>query len=354
MSDETDFECPLCHDLLYQPCVPSCGHAFCRDCLQKVLAPGSPQGSRRCPLCRRLLHAALREELAACTPFAQLLEARFPEAYARRGDELKEAAANRPVPPPAAQAGAAPAAGDDELGLFVLDAALPRQRLKLNIFEPRYRALVRHALQGGRRFGMVGFDEFGEHLRHGVEMIIEECAPQPGGRFFVQALGARAFRIEEATLQEDGYFLASVEWLELDPVGGPSEEDVAAACGLGRVFEEWEGLVSRLVPGRLERAKAELGAPPPFDRPADYALWAAALINPLPPLGVAPEIRSAMLAAADAAERLRIVSGGLEASVAHLRAMAAQSPLRRALRRLAARPQAIAIFLVVVAVWLRQ
>lgn len=353
MSDESDFECALCHDLLYQPCVPSCGHAFCRDCLQKVLAPGASQGSRRCPLCRRLLHAAARGDLATCTPFAQLLEARFPEAYARRREEA-EAAASTPLSSIAPQAPASAAAGEDELGLFVLDAALPRQRLRLNVFEPRYRNLMRHALEGGRRFGMVGFDALGEHLRHGVEMVIEECAAQPGGRFFVQAVGVRAFHIAEATLQEGGYLLASVEWLELDSSNGAREEDVAAASGLAPLFAEWEELVSRFAPGRLERAKAELGAAPPFERPADYAIWAAALVNPLPPLGVAPEIRPATLAAADAAERLRIVKGALEASVEHLRTMA-RSPLRRVLRQLSTLPPAayIALFLVVAAVRLR-
>ena len=29
----SDFECALCHELFYEPCVLSCGHAFCKDCL---------------------------------------------------------------------------------------------------------------------------------------------------------------------------------------------------------------------------------------------------------------------------------------------------------------------------------
>jgi len=168
-------------------------------------------------------------------------------------------------------------------------------------------------------------------------------------------LAARAFRIEDATLQEEGYFLANVEWVELDSADGPREEDVAAASSLGPLFEDWEGLVSRLAPGRLERAKADLGAPPPLGRPGDYSFWAAALINPLPPLGVAPEIRPATLAAADTAERLRVVKDGLEASIQHLRAME-RSPLWRVSRQLAALPRGAyaAIVLVAVAVWLRQ
>jgi Lon protease-like protein len=52
-----------------------------------------------------------------------------------------------------------PAAADlpDELALFPLTGALllPRGRLPLNIFEPRYLAMTRHALAHGRMIGLV-------------------------------------------------------------------------------------------------------------------------------------------------------------------------------------------------------
>ena len=52
-----------------------------------------------------------------------------------------------------------PAAGDlpDELALFPLTGALllPRGRLPLNIFEPRYLAMTQHALAHGRMVGIV-------------------------------------------------------------------------------------------------------------------------------------------------------------------------------------------------------
>ena len=45
----------------------------------------------------------------------------------------------------------------DELALFPLTGALllPRGRLPLNIFEPRYLAMTRHALGHGRMIGLV-------------------------------------------------------------------------------------------------------------------------------------------------------------------------------------------------------
>eukprot|EP01043_Picozoa_sp_COSAG02_P075584 COSAG02_NODE_15658_length_1151_cov_0.942966_1_plen_65_part_10 len=45
---------------------------------------------------------------------------------------------------------------ETSLPLFYLDPMLPRQRLQLNIFEPRYRLMVRRCLEGSRRFGMLG------------------------------------------------------------------------------------------------------------------------------------------------------------------------------------------------------
>eukprot|EP00913_Durusdinium_trenchii_P028031 g26280.t1 len=53
----------------------------------------------------------------------------------------------------------------------------------------------------------------------------------------------------------------------------------------------------------------------------------AALLNPLPPLGLAPELRAEVLTAGGP-ERLRLVRRGLETSLGHLQALA-KSPLRR-------------------------
>ena len=55
-----------------------------------------------------------------------------------------------------------------------------------------------------------------------------------------------------------------------------------------------------------------------------YGLYAAALINPLPPLGVAPEVRIDALRATDSLARLRLVDRALALSLRHL------DPQRRA------------------------
>ena len=68
----------------------------------------------------------------------------------------------------------------------------------------------------------------------------------------------------------------------------------------------------------LERVLVDIGPMPAATRPHSFALWAAALVNPLPPLGVAPEVRPAVLRAQGALARLEVVRRAFERSIANL------------------------------------
>lgn len=258
-----------------------------------------------------------------CTPLAKLLEARFPETYKLRRATETQAHEERQA------AGAPRTLGEaaDKLPLFVLEELLPLQRMRLNVFEPRYRALTRHALAGGRRFGMVGFEGRHGHRRVGVEVRIEECVPLIDGRFHVQVVGTRSFRITDVQQQPEGYLLASVAWLNLDS-GGPSEETSVLVAEIISSLENWKALVQSERPDLLATILRDLGPMPAPNRPGSFALWAAALLNPLPPLSVAPEIRVDVLAAESAHEALCIVKAAIENSVQYLHVQS-KSPVRR-------------------------
>ena len=58
---------------------------------------------------------------------------------------------------------------------------------------------------------------------------------------------------------------------------------------------------------------------PEASRPSARALWVAGLINPLPGMGVALEIRPAVLMAETADLKLQAVEMGLEDSIERLR-----------------------------------
>jgi hypothetical protein len=78
-------------------------------------------------------------------------------------------------------------AGNDILPLFVMDTVLPMQHVALNIFEPRYRLMVRRIMEGNRRMGMVGIDpETGAVADVACEVEISECEPVPDGRFLLE------------------------------------------------------------------------------------------------------------------------------------------------------------------------
>ena len=68
----------------------------------------------------------------------------------------------------------------------------------------------------------------------------------------------------------------------------------------------------------LKRVQHELGPRPTPERPTLLALWGAALLNPLPPLGVATELRGAVLEADGALMKLSILERGLLKSIDNL------------------------------------
>ena len=68
----------------------------------------------------------------------------------------------------------------------------------------------------------------------------------------------------------------------------------------------------------LDRVVDDIGPQPPTSSPTALALWGAALINPLPALGVSPECRGSVLEAGCAADRLTIVQRAVNRSIANL------------------------------------
>jgi hypothetical protein len=104
--------------------------------------------------------------------------------------------------------------------------------------------------------------------------------------------------------------------------GGDSSGNDRLAGGLEGLVQEWETIVvdggHERVKDHIKQVRNDLGKMPPRSKPDQRSLWVAALINPLPGLGVAREIRPAVLAAQDTRERLEAVTMGIKTSIAHL------------------------------------
>lgn len=122
----------------------------------------------------------------------------------------------------------------EEIAVFPLPGALllPRGRLPLNIFEPRYLAMTQDALGKGRLFGMVQPDarskagEAGPGLyRIGCLGRISSFSETDDGRLLITLIGVARFRIaEELPLAPGGYRRVRADYtdfvtdlLEADP-----------------------------------------------------------------------------------------------------------------------------------------
>lgn len=94
----------------------------------------------RCPLCRRVLYTG--RNLPVTVVLQNVLRHAFPQESASRERELQ-----------ACCSGGSSDEGTD-LPIFVMAPLLPTEKISLNIFEPRYRLMVRRCMEGNKRMGM--------------------------------------------------------------------------------------------------------------------------------------------------------------------------------------------------------
>ncbi len=105
-------------------------------------------------------------------------------------------------------------AGVDEFPVFPLPAAvlLPGGKLPLNIFEPRYKAMVEDALAAGRVFGMIQPDASLADGPTGPGLYQVGClgrlvsfSETDDGCYLITLLGTKRFRIAEELGMQRGY-----------------------------------------------------------------------------------------------------------------------------------------------------
>lgn len=101
-----------------------------------------------------------------------------------------------------------------EFPVFPLEGAmlLPRGRLPLNIFEPRYLAMVEDALAAGRMFGMIQPDVSAPAAEHGPALFRVGClgrlsqfSETEDGRFLITLTGVVRFEVLEELSPRRGY-----------------------------------------------------------------------------------------------------------------------------------------------------
>lgn len=263
-------ECPLCMRLLWEPVATPCAHIFCRTCFARSCDHGN-----KCPSCRTVLHVG--RSVPVLSQLRSFLKAAYPVEYAERDAEERSSAATNNSSEPS-------------LPLFVMASMLPGERMRLHIFEPRYRLLVRRAMEGSRRLGMVALGERGTIARFATECEITECQPLADGRFYLELRATRRFKVGRQE-ELDGYRVAVPQFVEDDPVpnGTPEADELRAVMQEVETHaDDWVQQLRVIGASRLGGRVAELlerAGPKPLPdvqgRPEKLGFWVACVL-PLP------------------------------------------------------------------------
>lgn len=309
-----ELDCQVCYTLMLNPVTTSCGHTFCRNCVSRVL-----DHSNLCPTCRRIIH---RPRYASGEPgneqISELITKLFPEHLESRQEAAKQEEHLLH--------------DQSTIPLFVCTLAFPMMPVFLHVFEPRYRLMIRRALEhGGRKFGMVMFNRTStqqgdmgvtQFRQCGTLLHIDRFELLPDGRSLIEARGVSRFKVLEWEML-DGYFVGKTERIEDISLADEENLEVRETEGGGIIprvddpdLEELEGLsteqlmqisvdfVSRrkadAAPWLHQRVLAAYGQPP--SDPAVFPYWFACV------LPIFEEERYSLLPTTSVRERLKITA----------------------------------------------
>ncbi|KAM6952714.1 LON peptidase N-terminal domain and RING finger protein 1 isoform 1-T1 [Lycodopsis pacificus] len=193
----SDFECPLCIRLFFEPVTTPCGHTFCKNCIERSL-----DHNLRCPLCKQPLQEYFKDRKYNPTVLLQDIMTRlFPSPLAERKQvhdaemaELSNLTTDIPI--------------------FVCTVAYPGVPCPLHIFEPRYRLMMRRCMETGtKQFGMCCYEHGKGFADYGCMLEINSLEQLADGRSYVDAAGGNRFKVVKRS-QRDGYHTADIEYLE--------------------------------------------------------------------------------------------------------------------------------------------
>ncbi len=127
---------------------------------------------------------------------------------------------------------------------------LPRGHLPLNIFEPRYLALVEDALGQGRLIGLVQPSAIGPIpplYKVGCAGRITSFSETEDGRFLLNVLGVCRFRVDKELPEKRGYRRVTSLWDDFLADMGPAENpdfDRTRLLAILRRFMQTQGLTA--------------------------------------------------------------------------------------------------------------
>ncbi|KAI9721124.1 MAG: hypothetical protein M1812_002605 [Candelaria pacifica] len=308
---QNELDCQVCYASMLDPLTTSCGHTFCRKCLTRVL-----DHSNLCPICRRILPMSpFLESQPSNRRLTCLLNGLCPELMAARAE--------------AAAAEELAAVARLNVSLFVCTCAFPSVPTFLHIFEPRYRLMIRRAIEtGDRKFGMLPYNQsrqpqgdlgVTQFMEYGTLLHIVSVEMMADGRSLIEAVGVSRFKVKDWGLL-DGYTVGSIE--RIDDIPFEEEErlealETGSPLPLGddvttqldrfstrQLLEICVNFIARMrsnsAPWLHEHVLAAYGHPP--DDPATFPFWFASV------LPITEEEKYKLMPSSRVRERLKVTA----------------------------------------------
>ncbi|KAI0426405.1 ATP-dependent protease La domain-containing protein [Xylaria sp. FL1042] len=211
----TEVDCQVCYALFLDPMTTTCGHTYCRTCIHRIL-----DHSDLCPICRRAISVqpqASPRTAPSNRRLVSMINGFWSDLVALRTQAYRlEQQANH---------------GGFDVPIFICTLSFPSMPLFLHVFEPRYRLMIRRAVEADRTFGMVlgkstrGPDDPG-FMELGVLLRIVNIEFFPDGRSLLETVGVSRFRITRHGFL-DGYVVANIE--KVDDISLAEEEMLEAS-----------------------------------------------------------------------------------------------------------------------------
>ncbi|KAI1751438.1 ATP-dependent protease La domain-containing protein [Xylaria castorea] len=212
---KTEMDCQVCYALFLDPMTTTCGHTYCRTCVHRIL-----DHSNLCPICRRAISIRAQADQRAVPSnkrLVSMINGFWADLIALRSQAYRlEQQANH---------------GGFDIPMFVCTLAFPEMPIFLHVFEPRYRLMIRRAMEADRTFGMVlarstpgpGEPDF---MELGVLLRIVKIEYLFDGRSVLEAVGVSRFKTTRHGLL-DGYIVANIE--KVDDISLAEEEALEAS-----------------------------------------------------------------------------------------------------------------------------
>ncbi|XP_075159881.1 uncharacterized protein LOC142233004 [Haematobia irritans] len=201
--DTSDFDCVLCCRTFWKPVVTPCGHTYCLVCLDRCMDYTSS-----CPLCMSpLVEPSGNMVQGASSPVPLILTK-------RPVTKFLEAAMKRFIPDSYNKRLRQEMVLEPSVPIFICTTAFPHVPCPLFVYEPRYRLMVRRAVESGdKQFGIVQpHSGKTRYYDYGCMLDIRDCVLLGDGCSILSTMGCRRFKILTRN-EKDGYETAKVEYI---------------------------------------------------------------------------------------------------------------------------------------------